>query len=56
LTEDWGLGDFKGQMMPVTVFTVEGEVTCDVLGKKVAGYAAADDVWDEVGVLLDGFM
>jgi hypothetical protein len=46
---DWGLDDLKGKSLPVTVFKVAGEVTCDVLGKAVEKYAAVDDVWDEVG-------
>jgi hypothetical protein len=45
------LGDFAGKLLPVTVFEVDGEVTCDVLGSKVAEYASSDDVWDPVSTL-----
>lgn len=44
----WGLEGFTGQMVPVTVFNVEGEVTCDILGDKLAACTSIDDVWDEV--------
>jgi len=45
---DWGLDGYKGTTLPVTVFKVAGEVTCDVLGKAVERYGTSDDVWDEV--------
>lgn len=45
---DWGLDEYKGSTLPVTVFKVTGEVTCDVLGKAVEKYGTSDDVWDEV--------
>ncbi|KAK8843917.1 hypothetical protein IAR55_006709 [Kwoniella newhampshirensis] len=47
LSPDWGLDGYKGQNMAVTVFNVEGEVTCDQLGQQVSAYKADDDVWDE---------
>jgi hypothetical protein len=47
---DWGLEAYKGKTVPVTVFKVEGEVTCDVLGKAVEKYGTSDDVWDEVSL------
>jgi hypothetical protein len=47
---DWGLDDFKGKTLPLTVFKVAGEVTCDVLGKAVEKYGQADDVWDQVSL------
>lgn len=47
---NWGLDDYKGKTLPVTVFKVAGEVTCDVLGKAVEKYGQADDVWDEVSL------
>lgn len=45
---EWGLDAFAGQSLPVTVFDVEGEVTCDVLGRKLDKFRQADDVWDSV--------
>jgi hypothetical protein len=48
---DWGLDGYKGKTLPVTVFKVAGEVTCDVLGKAVEKYGTSDDVWDEVSFL-----
>lgn len=48
LASNWGLEGLKGSMMPVTVFNVEGEVTCSTLGGKVASFSSSDDVWDEV--------
>lgn len=48
LQSDWGLDSYAGKLLPVTVFDVEGEVTCDVLGDLVAEYMDADDVWDPV--------
>ncbi|WVW82683.1 hypothetical protein I302_104694 [Kwoniella bestiolae CBS 10118] len=55
LTSDWGLDGLVGSAMPVTVFTVDGEVTCDVLGAKVSDFSAVDDVFDPSflqGILL----
>jgi len=49
---DWGLDEYKGTILPVTVFKVAGEVTCDVLGKAVEKYGTSDDVWDEVSLRL----
>lgn len=49
---DWGLDEYKGTTLPVTVFKVAGEVTCDVLGKAVEKYGSSDDVWDQVSPLL----
>lgn len=51
IPQDWGLEEYKGKTLPVTVFKVDGEVTCDVLGKAVEKYTSADDVWDEVSIL-----
>ena len=48
---DWGLDEYKGKSLPVTVFKVAGEVTCDVLGKAVEKYGSSDDVWDEVSFI-----
>lgn len=48
LDEDWGLDGYKGHTVLATVFDVEGEVTCDTLGKSVSKYASTDDVWNEV--------
>jgi len=48
LSSDWGLDTLIASALPVTVFTVDGEVTCDVLGKKVAEFKALDDVFDQV--------
>lgn len=48
LAGNWGLSDYAGQTLPVTVFTVEGNVTCDALGHLVSGYLSKDDVFDEV--------
>jgi hypothetical protein len=45
---DWGLDDYKGKTLPITVFKVAGDVTCDVLGKAVEKCGTSDDVWDEV--------
>lgn len=50
---DWGLDEYKGKTLPVTVFKVAGEVTCDVLGKAVERYRSSDDVWDEVNQVID---
>lgn len=47
---EWGLDAFAGQNLPVTVFDVEGEVTCDVLGSKLDKFQQADDVWDPVSL------
>ncbi|KAK1923360.1 amidase signature enzyme [Papiliotrema laurentii] len=47
LDSDWGLDAYAGKTLPVTVFEVEGEVTCDVLGDKVKEYGTVDDVWDQ---------
>jgi hypothetical protein len=52
LTSDWGLDSLAATMMPVTVFTVEGEVTCDVLGVKLANFTGLDDVFDQVNHTL----
>lgn len=48
----WGLDDFQGQTVPVTVISVEGEVTCDTLGKSVDTFSQVDDVWDQVGTIF----
>lgn len=48
---DWGLEELKGKTLPLTVFKVAGEVTCDVLGQAVEKYGQVDDVWDEVSVI-----
>jgi len=45
---EWGLDAFAGQSLAVTVFEVEGEVTCDVLESKVDQFRQSDDVWDTV--------
>ncbi|KAK8865571.1 hypothetical protein IAR55_000715 [Kwoniella newhampshirensis] len=47
ISEKWGLNDYKGQTLPVTVIQVDGHVTCDVLGKKVETFSSVDDVWDQ---------
>lgn len=52
---DWGLDELKGKTLPVTVFKVAGEVTCDVLGKAVEKYGDSDDVWDAVSQSLAGY-
>jgi hypothetical protein len=48
LNSTWGLDGYGGTVLPVTVFEVEGEVTCSVLGDKVKEYGAVDDVWEQV--------
>ncbi|OCF30351.1 hypothetical protein I316_07995 [Kwoniella heveanensis BCC8398] len=48
VTSDWGLDSLVGVTTPVTVLTVDGEVTCDVLGKKVSEFMAVDDVFDTI--------
>lgn len=45
---DFGLEGYGGDSMLVTVLPVQGNVTCDALGKKVAEYMKKDDVWDKV--------
>ena len=52
LDTDWGLDSYRGQILPITVFDVQGEVTCDILGKQVEDYAT-DDVWDQVSAGKD---
>lgn len=54
LDSDWGLDAYAGKTLPVTVFEVEGEVTCDVLGDKVKEYGTVDDVWDQVSDFASG--
>jgi hypothetical protein len=48
LVNDWGLEGSGGDAMLVTVFDVEGQVTCDSLGQQISSYASSDDVWDQV--------
>lgn len=41
--------------VPVTVFKVEGAVTCDSLSSLISTYKSTDDVWDEIflgGIVL----
>lgn len=52
LTGNWGLEAVAGKTLPVTVFTVEGNVTCDTLGDMVVDYLSRDDVFDEVSFLI----
>lgn len=48
LDPSFGLEEYAGQTMLMTVIPVEGEVTCDALGKRVEEYAKIDDVWATV--------
>lgn len=48
LDNDFGLESYVGKSMLVTVIPVDGNVTCDALGKKVDEYTKMDDVWDKV--------
>lgn len=65
LDPDFGLDEYAGKSMLVTVIPVEGNVTCDALGKMVDEYTKKDDVWDKVSfsdkevraqLTLHGFM
>ena len=52
LPASWGLEGHVGQTLPVTVMTVDGNVTCDSVGGLVADFLARDDVFDEVRFLI----
>jgi len=52
LSFEWGLDQLEASARPMTVFTVDGEVTCDILGKKLADFAAIDDVFDPVSEVV----
>jgi hypothetical protein len=52
LQQEWGLDEYAGEMFLITVFQVEGQVTCDTLGDLVLAYENADDVWDQVSCVL----
>lgn len=47
-------GASSAGVAPVTVFNVEGDVSCDTLGDLVVSAQQGDDVWDEVSCLYTG--
>ena len=52
LDSTFGLEEYTGKTILLTVVPVEGNVTCDALGAKVAEYTKMDDVWDPVRMSL----